>query len=198
VLGYRLRQNHVGVVAWTAGTAAVGDTLGRLEHAIGEVAVGTGCGGQPLFVPYDESCAWVWLPLGGQHSPPVGMGSAKGADAEAKVQFASGGPARGVSGFRRTHQEAASAQAVALAAGASGPLVTSFSDVAPLALMSGSIELLHAWVTETLGALAGDDAKPRPAARNAQCFPAEKRQLQGHRRAADASQEHRPVPGAQG
>jgi DNA-binding PucR family transcriptional regulator len=63
-----------------------------------------------------------------------------------------------VSGFRRTHQEAASAQAVALAAGASGPLVTSFSDVAPLALMSGSIELLHAWVTETLGALAGDDA----------------------------------------
>jgi DNA-binding PucR family transcriptional regulator len=35
--------------------------------------------------------------------------------------------------------------------------VTSFGEVAPLALMSGSIELLQAWVTETLGALADDD-----------------------------------------
>jgi len=28
--------------------------------------------------------------------------------------------------------------------------VTSFGEIAPLALMSGSIELLQAWVTETL------------------------------------------------
>ncbi len=35
--------------------------------------------------------------------------------------------------------------------------MTSFGDVAPLALMSGSIELLQAWVAETLGALADDD-----------------------------------------
>ena len=35
--------------------------------------------------------------------------------------------------------------------------MTSFGEVAPLALMSGSIELLQAWVTETLGALADDD-----------------------------------------
>jgi DNA-binding PucR family transcriptional regulator len=60
-------------------------------------------------------------------------------------------------GFRRTHQQALSAQAVALAAGPSGQLVTSFGEVAPLALMSGSIELLQAWVAETLGALANDD-----------------------------------------
>ena len=60
-------------------------------------------------------------------------------------------------GFRRTHQQALSAQAVALAAGPSGQVVTSFGEVAPLALMSGSIELLRAWVTETLGALADDD-----------------------------------------
>ena len=35
--------------------------------------------------------------------------------------------------------------------------MTSFGEVAPLALMSGSIELLQAWVIETLGALAADD-----------------------------------------
>ncbi len=60
-------------------------------------------------------------------------------------------------GFRRTHQQALSAQAIALAAGPSGQIVTSFGEVAPLALMSGSIELLQAWVVETLGALADDN-----------------------------------------
>ena len=35
--------------------------------------------------------------------------------------------------------------------------MTSFGEVAPLALMSGSIELLQAWVIETLGALADSD-----------------------------------------
>jgi hypothetical protein len=35
--------------------------------------------------------------------------------------------------------------------------VTRFAEVAPLALMSGSIELLQAWVIETLGTLADDD-----------------------------------------
>ncbi len=158
VLGYRLRQNHVGVVAWATGTAPAGGTLGRLEHAIGEVAAAAGCGGAPLFVPYDESCAWAWLPLEGHHGAPAGLGSANGADAELKIRFAFGTPARGVAGFRRTHQQAAGAQAVALVAGPSGQLVTSFSDVAPLALMSGSVGLLHAWVVETLGALACDDA----------------------------------------
>ena len=63
----------------------------------------------------------------------------------------------GLPGFRRTHQQALSAQAVALAAGPSGQLVTGFGEVAPLALMSGSTELLQAWVAETLGALADDD-----------------------------------------
>ena len=60
-------------------------------------------------------------------------------------------------GFRRTHQQALGAQAVALAAGTAGRPVTSFGEIAPLALMSGSVGLLQAWVAETLGALADDD-----------------------------------------
>jgi DNA-binding PucR family transcriptional regulator len=63
----------------------------------------------------------------------------------------------GVAGFRRTHQQALGAHAVALAAGPQGQPVTSFPDVAPLALMSGSVELVRAWVIETLGPLADDD-----------------------------------------
>ena len=82
------------------------------------------------------------------------LASVPGSD---RVRFAIGEPALGVTGFRRTHQQALSAQAVALAAGPSSQLVTSFDEVAPLALMSGSIELLQAWVIETLGDLADDD-----------------------------------------
>ena len=74
-----------------------------------------------------------------------------------RIRFAFGEPAPGVAGFRRTHRQALNAQAVALAAGPSGQIATSFGQVAPLALMSGSIELLQAWVIETLGALADDD-----------------------------------------
>jgi DNA-binding PucR family transcriptional regulator len=155
ILGYRLRQNHVGVVAWITGAAVGSDALGRLEHAIAQVAAAADCDGRPMFLPQDESSAWAWLPLGGHYSFAVCDVSAQTV-AAAKIRFAFGAPAPGVSGFRRTHRQAVSAHAVALAAGPSGPFVTSFGEVAPVALMSGSIQLLRAWVIETLGALADD------------------------------------------
>ena len=151
VLGYRLRQQHVGVVAWSAERAR-GGTLARLEHATADVAARAGCDGRPLFVPQDESSAWAWLPLGSQNGF-----AAEAAGADAGIRFAFGTPAPGVPGFRRTHRQALSAQAVALAAGRAAPAVTGFGDVAPLAMMAGSMDLLRAWVIETLGALAADD-----------------------------------------
>src|SRR6478672_11813409 len=64
ILGYRLRQHHLGVVAWTTETSAGGDALTLLERATAEMAAGAGCGGRPMFVPQDEFGAWAWLPLG--------------------------------------------------------------------------------------------------------------------------------------
>jgi DNA-binding PucR family transcriptional regulator len=157
MLGYRLRQHHLGVVTWITGASGGGDALGRLEHATAEVAAEAHCEGRPIFLPQDEFSAWAWLPLGARHDIVLPRLSAKGIGAADGIRFAFGEPALGLPGFRRTHQQALSAQAVALAAGPSGQLVTSFGEVAPLALMSGSIELLQAWVTETLGALADDD-----------------------------------------
>ena len=157
ILGYRLRQRHLGMVTWITGTAAGGDSIGRLEHATTEMAAGAHCDGRPMFIPQDEFSAWAWLPLGIQRDvavPAVSVRSVPGADT---IRFAFGEPAPGVAGFRRTHQQALNAQAIALAAGPSGQQVTSFGQVAPLALMSGSIKLLQDWVIETLGALAADD-----------------------------------------
>jgi DNA-binding PucR family transcriptional regulator len=157
ILGYRLRQYHLGVVTWITGAPAGGGTLGLLERATGEVAAQAGCDGRLMFVPQDESSAWAWLPMGGRRDVSLADVSVKGIGCGERIRFAFGEPALGVAGFRRTHQQAVSAQAVALAAGPAAPPVTAFAEVAPLALMSGSLELLRAWVAETLGPLAHDD-----------------------------------------
>jgi len=157
ILGYRLRQYHLGVVTWITVASTGGDALGLLERATAEAAAEAHCVGRPMFVPQDEFSAWAWMPLGARRDiTPPGM-SVKSGTGDDRIRFALGEPAPGVPGFRRTHQQALSAQAIALAAGPSGPIMTSFGEVAPLALMSGSIELLQAWVAETLGALADDN-----------------------------------------
>ena len=156
ILGYRLRQHHLGVVTWITGASA-DDALGLLERATAELAAEAHCDGRPMFVPQDEFSAWAWMPLGARRDVVLPGMSVKNATGGDRIRFAFGEPAAGVAGFRRTHQQALNAQAVALAAGPAGQIATSFGQVAPLALMSGSIELLQAWVVETLGALADDD-----------------------------------------
>jgi hypothetical protein len=158
ILGYRLRQRHLGVVTWITGTVAGGDSIGRLERATAEIAAEVNSDGRPMFVPQDEFSAWAWLPFGARRDIVVPAKNLKGVPGTDQIRFALGEPALGLRGFRRTHQQALNAQAVALAAGPSGQPVTSFGEVAPLALMSGSIELLQAWVIETLADLADDDA----------------------------------------
>jgi DNA-binding PucR family transcriptional regulator len=64
--------------------------------------------------------------------------------------------ARGTAGFRLTHRQALAAQAVALAAG-SPPRAVAFRQVAPVAMMLGSPDLVRAWVHATLAGLAADD-----------------------------------------
>jgi DNA-binding PucR family transcriptional regulator len=158
ILGYRLRQHHAGLVCWTGEADIGGGDLARLERATTELARTVGCAGRPIFLPQDESYAWAWLPLGAEKTLTLPGADSTPAEAEAGVRFAVGGVGSGLSGFRRTHQQALAAYAVALAASPPGRFLTSFSDVAPLALMSGSIDLVRAWVIEILGGLASDDA----------------------------------------
>jgi DNA-binding PucR family transcriptional regulator len=157
ILGYRLRQHHVGVVCWLGDPGDGGRSLGRLEEATIELAREARVEGRPLFVPQDEACAWAWLPLGARDSFTVPAVPSGATGAGSGIRFAFGAPGAGVAGFRRTHQQALGAQAVGLAAGRSGPRLTSFAEVAPLALMASEVELLRAWVLETLGSLADDD-----------------------------------------
>ncbi len=154
-LGYRLRQYHVGLVCWAGGGAGPDDAVGRLEHAIGRVAVQAGCCGDPVFLPRDESSAWAWLPLGIRDTFDAAVAATAGLGGD--IHFAFGDAAKGTSGFRLTHQQAVAAQAVALAVGPPPARVVAFGDVAPVAMMLGSADLLRAWVAKTLGGLAADD-----------------------------------------
>jgi PucR-like helix-turn-helix protein/diguanylate cyclase with GGDEF domain len=153
-LGYRLRQYHVGVVCWAGDATAAVDNITRLEHAISQVAGKAACSGEPVFLPRDESSAWAWLPLGIRDTFDAAGASTSGVDGD--IHFAFGDAAKGTTGFRITHRQAVAAQAVALAAG-SPPRAVAFSEVAPVAMMLGSADLLRAWVLSTLAGLAADD-----------------------------------------
>jgi hypothetical protein len=150
-LGYRLRQYHVAVVCWADDAASAGDESIRLKRAIGRVAAQTGFGGDPVFLSRDGSSAWAWLPLGIRD-----RFDGAASDADADIHFAFGDAAKGIAGFRLTHQQAIAAQAVALAGG-SPPRVVTYREVAPVAMMLGSTNLLRAWVLGTLAGLAIDD-----------------------------------------
>ena len=154
-LSYRLRQYHVGVVCWAGDTAAAVDNITRLEHAISHVAGKAACSGDPVFLPRDVSSAWAWLPLGIRDTFDAAGASTVGVDGD--IHFAFGDAAKGTAGFRLTHRQAIAAQAVALAAGSPPPRAVAFSEVAPVAMMLGSADLLRAWVLSTLAGLAADD-----------------------------------------
>jgi adenylate kinase family enzyme len=154
-LGYRLRQYHVGVVCWAGDAAGTTEEITRLERAINHVAGQAACHGDPLFLPRDESSAWAWLPLGIRDG--FDAAAADKAEMDDDIHFAFGDAAKGTRGFRATHQQAIAGQAVALASGSPAPRAVTFSQVAPVAMMLTSRELLRPWVLSTLAGLAADD-----------------------------------------
>jgi hypothetical protein len=156
-LGYRLRQRHVGLVAWVDEPGRDGEGLVVLERVARALAERAGCVGTPLFVPCDESAAWVWLPIGSGRGEPSERFRMPLDIAQPNVRVCSGEPAAGVEGFRRTHREALRAQTVALAAGPSCRRFTAYADIRPIALMSSDLGATRAWVHDTLGCLTIDD-----------------------------------------
>jgi hypothetical protein len=116
-LGYRLRGAHLGMIAWQTADVYAGDSLGALEALSVDLMKRVQGEGQPLFVPRDESSAWVWLPLDSATFPPREHLERALASSAPSARLALGEPGLGVQGFRRTHQQALRVHALALAAG---------------------------------------------------------------------------------
>jgi DNA-binding PucR family transcriptional regulator len=154
-LGYRLRQHHMGLVAWVP-AALGGEGLARLDRLTTALADELGCRSRPLFVPCDESVAWSWLSMGSRADLESERLAKAVAAHDATARVAVGEPAAGIDGFRQTHRQALRAQDVAVAA-RPGAQVTSFAEVGPVALLCADLEATRSWVWLVLGALADDD-----------------------------------------
>ncbi|MEU3302193.1 helix-turn-helix domain-containing protein [Streptomyces sp. NPDC006678] len=155
-LGYRLRQNHLGLVAWLPTVKGEGAGLALLDRITNEVARKLGCPARPLFVPRDAVLSWAWLPFGSrgevsseQLSNVIGL-------SDPSVHVCAGSIGYGIEGFRSTHRQAMRAQELAAAASPT-PQFTDFSAVAPIALMATNIDDMRAWVWGILGPLVVDD-----------------------------------------
>jgi DNA-binding PucR family transcriptional regulator len=169
-LGYQLRQMHVGLIVWVDKHATDRDALGQLNGLASALANAVGCQHHPLFVPCDEITAWVWLPLGNWSEAKREALANVMATRGPHVLAALGEPASGIDGFRRTHRQAAGAQDVALAGRPARAQVTSFVEVAPIAMMCTDLDAARAWVIETLGPLATDSERHARLRESARVF----------------------------
>lgn len=162
-LGYRLRQHHLGVVAWDGRPGSSSHTLRALEHLIGETVEIVGASGSPLFIAQDGSSGWGWIPLGrsGDEVGPERLAELDRRVAEEMptARIAIGRPGAAVDGFRTSHREARRAHEVASVAGDRAAHVTSYDEpgVRTVALLTDDLAAARELVASSLGGLAVDD-----------------------------------------
>ncbi|MHA5052856.1 PucR family transcriptional regulator [Streptomyces sp. SD15] len=155
-LGYRLRQNHLGLVAWLPTLTGGGEGLARLDRITQEIGRELGCPARPLFVPRDAVLSWAWLPFGSRNDVSWEQISHVVERSDPPVHVCTGNVGCGIEGFRSTHRQAVRTQELAAVA-SPVPQFTNFSHVGPIALMATNVGDMRAWVWGVLGPLAVDD-----------------------------------------
>ncbi|MGQ0625787.1 MAG: PucR family transcriptional regulator [Sporichthyaceae bacterium] len=159
-IGYRLRQQHLGVVVWMPeGVPEAGEPieLERVVSAIGNKLVGKG---QLLFTTCDRRTGWAWLPLG-QDATRIDSSEVARIvrSTNPHLLVALGGAAYGRDGFRATHLQARQAQRLAVVAGPDASAATDYlhPGVRAAALLCADLEHTRMLVRTTLGPLARDE-----------------------------------------
>lgn len=156
VLGYRARGRHVAVVAWMYESGVQHDQLTRSTRAIRAFAKLIGAG-TPLVIGYDSATAWAWLPVRADWEFDPAWTEWRGEETPAPV-LAVGGVHSGLTGFRRSHEEALRVRRVVTVGGVPdrGVVFHQEPGLAPTALMCADLEATREWVCEVLGDLALD------------------------------------------
>jgi hypothetical protein len=152
-LDYRLSRFHLGLVL-SLDEPGDKNPLSVLEGAVKELARSNGFDGEHLLLPRDQTSALAWLASANESPPDVAAFDRILAAIQPGMALAVGRPAHGVTGFRRTHEQATSARKVAIAAGPARARVTPFESVAPIAMMCADLKSTRRWVSDTLGGLA--------------------------------------------
>ena len=152
---YPFRRTHLAIVAWRGEDD--GDDLASMERFIDQLADSVPARESPLYVSVDRLTGWAWIPLVAEAAPSAVARVRAFAEARAEAPWiAVGNPLPGVDGFRRSHQQAQEAHAVAVASRSSSQRVTAASDpgLAAAALMGNDLAAARVWVAEVLGPLA--------------------------------------------
>ena len=159
-LGYRLRQNHLGVVVWDRKGDDSPNALQKLQALVAAVGEVVGGSGQPLFIPRDRSHAWGWIPLGwdASHIDSDVLRKVHDAAGDA-LHVAMGSPGKAIDGFRDSHVESLRAYTVAAVADDEARRVTSYAEpgVQAAALLAADLRATRTLVATALGGLAEDN-----------------------------------------
>ena len=143
-LGYDVRRTHVAMRV-SSGTSEIRG----LERAAQEAAAAL-APGEPLVVPSGAASLDVWA---GSYEPLHTRALARYEPPEG-VRVAFGKPARGLDGFRRSHQEAVQAARVASLAGSGAGAVVDYERVELVSLLACDLPRAREFVASRLGPLA--------------------------------------------
>ncbi|MGU3502354.1 PucR family transcriptional regulator [Mycobacterium sp. C31M] len=149
-LGYALTGSHLGVVVWVDSDK----DAGALERAAEQVM--RACGAERrLTVVAGTAALWLWIPA--KTAPTVDDVADRLGRRHGGARVALGRAATGVSGFRRTHMDAAAAQRL-LARLGSGLSIVRYEDVHLVDLLSTDLSSADQFAADVLGELK--DASP--------------------------------------
>jgi hypothetical protein len=153
---YPLRRTHLAVVAWRDKDEG-GDGLASMERFVDQLAESAGARESSLFISVDRLTGWAWIPLRADDASSGVACMRAFADSRTDAPWiAAGNPLPGVEGFRRSHQQAQEAHAVAIASGSNAHRVTAACDagLSTATLVGNNLAAARVWVAEVLGPLA--------------------------------------------
>ncbi|NLU63959.1 PucR family transcriptional regulator [Rhodococcus sp. HNM0563] len=154
-LGYILGQTHVAVIAWITDSDHTAD-LNHLDRAVHSIARALHADGAPVVTAIDRSTLWAWVPFGRRH-PSIDTAELDSVVPQ-DIRVVLGLGEQGVTGFRRSHEQARTAYSVISRLSSREKRVSSFGDpgVAVVALLADNLDSTRAWVWGLLGPLADD------------------------------------------
>lgn len=153
-LRYRMARWHVGLVLWVddpGRQAALDEAIAALRSA--------DAGRSTMVARASTTSRWIWL--SGADTPDLHPAEKIVASAD-EVRVAVGRPGRGLDGFRSSHQDALSAQALIVRLG-SGRRFMAYADVELIDALTKDRASARRFVVNTLGPLAEADSALREA-----------------------------------
>ncbi|MGV9709910.1 PucR family transcriptional regulator [Gordonia sp. NPDC003424] len=154
--GYRLDQEHLATILWTADDSPRG--LSVLDRTARSLAARLHATGPPMVTAIDRSTVYVWIPLARRIRDVEALEVCRDAQLPAELSVALGFPGHGGPGFRRSHEQAKAAYAVAIGPGGGAGQVVGFGDrgIAVISLLARDLDATRVWVHDVLGPLAED------------------------------------------